>query len=189
MVSFVNTSSSEVCSRRSSRSERPARATASNTRFGDLAAVDLELDPHERRIGLQQGHFGDALHAWRRPPSTCSKRARSPRPSSVSCCVPSPAVRSSAGRALAHEPAAMDDQHAPADGLDLGQDVRREQHRLLAREPADQIAHLADLVRVEAGRRLVEDQERRVGDQRVRKADALSVALGELPDDPVAHVR
>ena len=43
--------------------------------------------------------------------------------------------------------------------------------------------HLAHLVRVHAGRRLVEDQEPRVAEERVREAHPLPVALRERPDE------
>ena len=53
---------------------------------------------------------------------------------------------------------------------------------------ADQLARLADLRRVEAGGRLVEDQHRRVVQQRVGQADALAVALRQRADQLPAHV-
>jgi hypothetical protein len=68
------------------------------------------------------------------------------------------------------------------------QDVRGQDHGLLPRHAADQVAHLADLVRVEAGRRLIEHEQRRIGHQRIGQADARAVALGQLADDALAHV-
>ena len=46
----------------------------------------------------------------------------------------------------------------------------------------------ADLRRVEAGRRLVEDEHRRLGQQSVGQADALAIALGERADELPVHV-
>ena len=58
----------------------------------------------------------------------------------------------------------------------------------LAAEALDELARLDDLLRVEAGRRLVEDQHVRVVEDRLREADALAVALRELADQLVPHV-
>ena len=73
-------------------------------------------------------------------------------------------------------------------GLDLAQDVRREDDRVLAAELADERAHLADLVGVEARGGLVEDDDRRPRDDGVREADALAVALGQVADALVRDV-
>ena len=53
---------------------------------------------------------------------------------------------------------------------------------------ADERADLADLVRVEAGRRFVEDDDVGFVDDRLRDADALLVALRQRADESVAHV-
>ena len=53
---------------------------------------------------------------------------------------------------------------------------------------ADQGADLADLDRVEARRRLVEDQDVGVVDHRLGQPDPLAVALGELAEDPILDV-
>ena len=50
---------------------------------------------------------------------------------------------------------------------------------------ADQRPDLADLERVEARRRLVEDQDRRVVHHRLGQADPLAEPPRELADDPV----
>ena len=53
-----------------------------------------------------------------------------------------------------------------------------------AGELADELADLDDLTRVEADRRLVEHEHRRIVDQRLRQADALPEALGEVAEQP-----
>jgi hypothetical protein len=55
-------------------------------------------------------------------------------------------------------------------------------------EAPNQIARLDDLLGVEAGGRLVENQHVRVVNQRLRQPDALPVPLGEPPAVPVRHV-
>ena len=60
---------------------------------------------------------------------------------------------------------------------------------VLLAQLADQLARLADLRRIESGRRLVEDQHRR--DRRsssVGQADALAIALRQRADELPAHV-
>src|SRR5690606_40066108 len=48
-----------------------------------------------------------------------------------------------AGIALRDQPSLVDDQNAIADRLDLGEDVRAEQDRLVLRELLDELADLA----------------------------------------------
>ena len=52
----------------------------------------------------------------------------------------------------------------------------------------DQLAHAADLIRVQADGRLIEDQQIGLVHQRIREAHALAVALRERADDPVLDV-
>jgi hypothetical protein len=92
-------------------------------------------------------------------------------------------------RALRDDAPAIDDDDAVADHGHLGQDMRRQDHRVLAGERADQGPDLGDLPGVEADGGLVEDEHIRVPEQRLREADALPVALRQLADHPVAHVR
>ena len=71
----------------------------------------------------------------------------------------------------------VDDDHAVAHRLRLGEDVRAEDDRVLFAKLTDQAAHFDDLLRVKSDGRLVEDDERRVADQRRRDAHALLVAF------------
>src|SRR3989449_10582325 len=78
---------------------------------------------------------------------------------------------------VGHDLAAADDQEARAALLHLRQHVGREQHRAVAPQGADELADLHPLVRVEALRRLVEDQQVGPVEDRLRQPDALAVAL------------
>ena len=63
--------------------------------------------------------------------------------------------------------------------------------RMIVWSPArllDQLARLDDLLRIEAGGRLVEDQHVGVVNERLRQADALPVALRQLAAVAVRHV-
>ena len=51
-----------------------------------------------------------------------------------------------------------------------------------------QAANFMNLPRIETDRRLVEHQHGRIVNQRLRQADALPIALGQLPANPVRHV-
>src|SRR5437764_11538813 len=72
--------------------------------------------------------------------------------------------------------AAVDDDGLVAGDLHLGQDVGREQDGVLLAQLADQLARRADLSGVEAGGRLVEDEDGGAVEQDVGEADALAVA-------------
>src|SRR6185436_12238342 len=86
------------------------------------------------------------------------------------------------GRSLADERALRDHDHALAERLDLREDVARKQHRARAAETADQLADLDDLPGVETDRRLVEHEDRRIAEERLRETDALAIALRERAD-------
>ena len=68
--------------------------------------------------------------------------------------------------------------------------VRRDQHRylLLVRDPAEQVHDLACAAQIEVRQRLVEQQQPRPADQRVRDQDALLLAAGETPDAGVGKL-
>ena len=86
-------------------------------------------------------------------------------------------VREGVRRAVGHKAAVVDDDHALADRLHLRQDVGGKNDRVALAEALDQVADLDDLLRVEADGRLVQNQDGRVAEQRLRDADALLVAL------------
>ena len=76
--------------------------------------------------------------------------------------------------ALGEDLATVDDRDAGAQLLELGEDVAPDEDRLAERaQLAEQLAQLDPGPRVEAGRRLVEEQHRRVVDQGVGEAQPL----------------
>src|SRR5687767_1344483 len=82
----------------------------------------------------------------------------------------------------------MHDLHAIADRLDLGKDVRRENHAVRAPDLAHERADLANLIGIEADGRLVEYHDVGLVRDRLRDADALLVALRERADQLAADV-
>ena len=52
----------------------------------------------------------------------------------------------------------------------------------------DQVADFHQLCRVQTNGRFVEDQHRRVAEDRHGKSHTLLIALGEVPDQPLLHV-
>jgi hypothetical protein len=91
-------------------------------------------------------------------------------------------------RALRLDPPAADDHHAVGDRLDLGQQVRREQHGAAAvGEAAQQLAHPAHALRVEPVGGLVEDQDLGLAEQRVGEPEALAHAERVGADAPAAR--
>ena len=59
---------------------------------------------------------------------------------------------------------------------------------MLAPQALYKLAYLDYLLRVEADRRLIKDDDFRVSEQCLRNTDALAVALREIADEPVCHV-
>ena len=91
-------------------------------------------------------------------------------------------------RALRLDPPVADDHDPVGDGLDLGQQVRGEQHGAAAvGEAPQQPAHPAHALGIEAVGGLVEDQDLRVAEQRVGEAEALAHAERVLADAPAGR--
>jgi len=61
--------------------------------------------------------------------------------------------------------------------LDFREDVRAQDNRVVASEALDQVARLVDLLGVESGGGLVQDEHVRIVKDGLRQADALPVAL------------
>ncbi len=72
----------------------------------------------------------------------------------------------------------MDDQDTVAGHLHLRQDMGRDQDGVFLAKILDQLAYLPDLDRVEPDRWLVQDQQVRFTEQRVRQPDPLPVPFG-----------
>src|SRR5262245_53714320 len=121
-----------------------------------------------------------------RPPPGSPAAAGRPSPSALDPRV----VEVAAGRTLLEiarrpvgdDPSLLDDDDPAADGGDLLQDVRTEDHHLGLRQFPDPVPNLDDLVRVEAAGRLIHDQDRRIVEQGLGQPHALAVPLGEVPD-------
>ena len=97
------------------------------------------------------------------------------------------------GRELGHrrgpqEPPAVDRHEVVADLLDLAEEVARQDDRdpELGPGPPDEAEHLVATGRVQAVRRLVEEEEPRVVDDRLGQLDALAHPGGVAADRPVA---
>ena len=81
----------------------------------------------------------------------------------------------------------VDDHHAIAEQLDLGQDVRRQNKRRLPRQVTNQLADSDDLLRVETHRRLVQNENLGLMQDRGRQTHPLAVAFGQRADDLPFH--
>ena len=69
-----------------------------------------------------------------------------------------------------------------------GKNVRRQQDGMFLAQLANQGAGGANLRRIEPGRRFVQNQHRRRGQQSIRQTDALTIALRQGADDLPVHV-
>jgi len=76
----------------------------------------------------------------------------------------------------------VDDDDLLAGLLAFGQAVRAQDDGVVAGEALDELARFIDLLGVEAGGRLVENQDVGIVDDGLRQADALALALGELAE-------
>src|SRR5206468_3300587 len=91
-------------------------------------------------------------------------------------------------RVFGDDVSAIDDDHAVADDAHLMEDVRRQQNRALASQLADEVTDLDHLVRIETDGRLVENQQRWLGNERLGETDPLSITLGQLADLALADL-
>ena len=82
-----------------------------------------------------------------------------------------------------HQLALADDDDALAGVLHFAEDVGAENDGVVAGEVLQQLADFDDLLGVEAGSGLIEDQHIGVVDDGLRQADALAVAFGKLADE------
>ena len=90
-------------------------------------------------------------------------------------------------RALQPHPAVGDDRHARAEVGDVLDDVgRQDDHHVLA-DLGQQVEEAVALLRVEAGGRLVDDDQLGIADQRLGDAEALAHAAGEAGQRLLAH--
>ena len=81
--------------------------------------------------------------------------------------------------------AGPDNHHFLAHLSHLGQNVGREHDGMRAGQFFDQGSNLDDLLRVESDGRLVQDQHRRIMNNRLGQPDPLPKAFGQLAGQPV----
>ena len=88
------------------------------------------------------------------------------------------------GRALRDEAAGLEHRAVVGEGEELGRAVRDEDHRHaeLALHPQEEAEHVAGELGVEGARRLVEEQELGVREQRAAEGHALALAAREVRD-------
>ena len=81
-----------------------------------------------------------------------------------------------------HDAAALEDGHGVAHALDVGENVRGEEHRGAATERGNHLEHFASPNGVERARRLVEHEQARRVDERLRDAKPLLHSSRESAD-------
>ena len=175
-VSVTNTSSRLACRVVSRASVEPAGPAAG--RAGPAA----RRAARDRQADRPPPPRGAACTAGR--PAQCVRRAGRPAPSregeldDVLAAEPGDQL---GRRAQGDHLAVIDDRHPVAQPLGLVHVVRRQQDGpALGAEAADDVPELPARLRVEAGRRLVEEQQLRVADQGAGHRQPLLLAAGEL---------
>ena len=165
-----NRSSSVASSGVSARMPTPARASAS-----DSAPTRLLLGLEAEAVLAGRRVLDPGLLAHDRERARVVGRAQA---------VAGAALAAQVGeRALVDDAPGLDDRHAVAQFLHLGQLVAGEQHGdAVVGQAADQQAHVAHPGRVQAGGGLVEDQQARTAQQRGGDPQALAHAVRVAAD-------
>ena len=116
----------------------------------------------------RRARAGRGLGAEAREQRRAGARGSSPDSGTTSTVGLPISAFSCAGRALGDDPAVVDDPDAVGEHVRLLEVLRRQEdgHALVAREPPDLLPERGAALRVEARRRLVEEEDRRVVDQR-----------------------
>ena len=159
---------------RSSSERRPGSTAWTRPPAATTAATSVRDAVRSRRRTISQPSPSRSTG-----PNASSGRAvrRQARRPAAGRAVSPEQVRQRAGR---DDPAVVDDRDPVAQPLDLAQEVRVEEDGRAARlRLADDGADVVAAHRIERGRGLVEDDERRVAEQRGAEAEALLHALRE----------
>jgi hypothetical protein len=80
---------------------------------------------------------------------------------------------------VGEEGSVVNDRDARRDALDVGADVCRKDDDAVAGHLAQEGSQPNPLLRIQARRRLVDDQESRIVEQRLRDSDALTHSAGK----------
>ena len=87
---------------------------------------------------------------------------------------------------MGHEPAPVDDGDAVASDGDFGKYVGRQDDGVIAAEGLDELPRVADLLRIEPRRGLVEDEHFGLVDEGLGDPDSLPIAFRQIPRRLVA---
>ena len=148
-----------------------------------VAVLD-RLEEHGALMSLDDRHRAGLLQAPDRAGRLAAAAAGHVQPHAR----PDPGLRAQlVGRSAADDPPAAHHQQPVGERRGLLQDVRRQHHRALRGELLDESPDLEDLVGIEARRRLVEDHDLRIVDERLGERRALAVALRERDDGRAEH--
>ena len=82
----------------------------------------------------------------------------------------------------------VNDQQPIANGLDFLHHVCAQKYGVVLSEPRDQLPYLDSLIRVQPLRGFVEDQDVRLGEDRLGQTHTLAVSLREVGDGPIVNL-
>ena len=180
VVTCANSSSSDGSSLRSSRNTRLAgHRRLEHGLTGGAVVAGGERQRQVRVVDrVDGGHAGQAAVDLLR---ACRGRRRAPRPPGGAAPACARAARPGVSAATSRPRFRITTRPATASTSDStcvdSNTACSRPSRLIS------VARVADLVRIEADRRFVQDQDRRPAQQRVRQADALAVAARQRADD------
>ena len=170
-------------SRRAGR-RRPVRERNTSSRSADRTDRPVDLDRPPRRAGRAAraasarrrrsgaGARGPGRRAMP-PPSACAARSSAASSANSSRTLPPGTSRlSSAGVPCGDDAAAVEQRDPAREPVGLLEVLRRQEDRdAVGDEVADDVPHHPPAARVEAGRRLVEEDDPRVADERHREVE------------------
>ena len=188
-----------------SRSDRPVWRRKTSSRVGSDMAIDRSRRARRRAAGAARGSAvpPSSTYSRTRPSRAASSRtygsrastgARAPRsllavPEADHDRVAGHLALQRARGALGHDLAVVDDHEAIAQRVRLFQVVGGEEHRGAAvAQPADVIPQVRPALRVEPGRRLVEEQHRGLVHQAERDVEAAALTAGVGADPAVGEL-
>ena len=140
-----------------------------------LASIEVPLQPVDVRLHLR-------LHL-----EAFENRRLDGAGDSDACPVHAAIAGQVSGPPLCHDHPFVHDEQPVADLEGFREDVGRKQNRSIPAQITNQLAEVLDLVRVQPRGRLVQDQHRRIRQERLGQTDPLPVAARKVPTRPPHH--
>src|SRR5262249_45378590 len=97
-------------------------------------------------------------------------------------------LRQVVGRIDRHHLAVIDNDHPVTRHAHFGEDMGAEDDRMVVPKVFNGLADVNDLPWIESYRGLIENEHRRIVEERLRQTDALAIAFREIANETALHV-